>query len=170
MKSFEQLEPNTQENNVKYLDTFDLTWESLGGKKILDAGAASGEFAAAAKQNGVDVVSLEIYANPADKEIQHRESYVVGDIFKMPFKEGAFDLVLARAAWYPHLGQFTDYIMALLSIVKDGGELRIAPVPYIDVDFLKSAVSDVDVQIKESSLSEERYCVIKKNSKNKTAK
>jgi ubiquinone/menaquinone biosynthesis C-methylase UbiE len=67
------------------------------GTRLLDAGCGSGLFAELAAQGGADVTGLD--AAPGLIEYaRHRRptaDYVVGDLQRMPFDDGAFDVVTA---------------------------------------------------------------------------
>ena len=69
----------------------------LPGTRLLDAGCGSGLFAELAAQGGADVIGLD--AAPGLVEYARRRrpaaSYVVGDLERMPFGDGAFDVVTA---------------------------------------------------------------------------
>jgi SAM-dependent methyltransferase len=67
------------------------------GTRLLDAGCGSGLFAGLAARGGADVVGLD--AAPGLVEYARRRwpaaGYVVGDLERMPFADGAFDVVTA---------------------------------------------------------------------------
>jgi ubiquinone/menaquinone biosynthesis C-methylase UbiE len=67
------------------------------GTRLLDAGCGSGLFAELATQGGADVTGLD--AAPGLVEYARRRrptaDYVVGDLQRMPFDDGAFDVVTA---------------------------------------------------------------------------
>ncbi len=67
------------------------------GTRLLDAGCGSGLFAELAAQGGADVTGLD--AAPGLVEYARRRrptaDYVVGDLQRMPFDDGAFDVVTA---------------------------------------------------------------------------
>lgn len=69
----------------------------LPGARLLDAGCGSGLFAELAAEGGADVVGLD--AAPGLVEYRRRRrpaaGYVIGDIERMPFGDGAFDVVTA---------------------------------------------------------------------------
>lgn len=69
----------------------------LPGMRLLDAGCGSGLFAELAAQGGADVIGLD--AAPGLVEYARRRrpaaGYVVGDLERMPFGDGAFDVVTA---------------------------------------------------------------------------
>ena len=69
----------------------------LPGTRLLDAGCGSGLFAELAAQGGADVIGLD--AAPGLVEYARRRrpaaGYVVGDLERMPFGDGAFEVVTA---------------------------------------------------------------------------
>src|SRR5829696_1431359 len=71
--------------------------ELLPGTRLLDAGCGSGLFAELAARGGADVTGLD--AAPGLVEYARRRrpaaGYVVGDIERMPFDDGAFGVVTA---------------------------------------------------------------------------
>jgi SAM-dependent methyltransferase len=63
------------------------------GKKILDAGCASGEYVDLLLQKGYDAYGVDL--SPAKNwEGPHRERFSVGDISHLPYRDGEFDTVL----------------------------------------------------------------------------
>ncbi|MQM28232.1 class I SAM-dependent methyltransferase [Glycomyces albidus] len=69
----------------------------LAGKRLLDGGCGSGLFAELAASRGADVTGLD--AAPGLVEYARRRRtparYTVGDLQRMPFADGAFDVVTA---------------------------------------------------------------------------
>ena len=63
------------------------------GKKILDAGCASGDYVVFLLQRGYDARGIDLF--PAETwEGPHRERFSVGDIGHLPYRDGEFDTVL----------------------------------------------------------------------------
>ena len=71
--------------------------QPLSGTRLLDAGCGSGLFAELAANGGADVTGLD--AAPGLVEYARRKrpaaGYVVGDLERLPFGDGAFDVVTA---------------------------------------------------------------------------
>src|SRR5919198_4486441 len=69
----------------------------LAGTRLLDAGCGSGLFAELAAQGGADVIGLDVAPGLVEYARQRRPAveYVVGDLERMPFGDGAFDVVTA---------------------------------------------------------------------------
>jgi ubiquinone/menaquinone biosynthesis C-methylase UbiE len=123
---------------ASYLEDFDLNWESLVGKKVLDIGGNDGSFAAAACSHGIDAVTVDAYPHLFAKEgISDKAGYVGGDVYHLPFKDESFDFVCARyltpgssrADLDDHI---RDYLQEVMRVVKSGGEFRVLPAPFWD--------------------------------------
>ena len=69
----------------------------LPGTRLLDAGCGSGLFAELAAQGGADVIGLDVAPGLVEYARRRRPAagYVVGDFVRMPFGDGAFDVVTA---------------------------------------------------------------------------
>ena len=133
--SQEQLEDNYAANEATaeaYLMDLGLNWDMLEDKKVLDIGAGLAGFAQAAKKRGINVVSLDAHPEwwseigdpPTDVP------FVIGDGKKLPFKDGSFDVIVARAAIHSMV-EVLDELEAVICeskrVLKPGGELRIGP-------------------------------------------
>jgi ubiquinone/menaquinone biosynthesis C-methylase UbiE len=153
--------PNRTEQHKKALEAHDAAYaahilEDLGiteaellGKKALDLGAGSGEFARWAKQKGADVTPIDL--SFSKKDVHRFEAVevtpVVGNVTSLPFADESFDLVLSNAA-IPNVidagtsHKLEDDYFALdemhkrrqevfreaLRVLRPGGEIRFAPV------------------------------------------
>jgi SAM-dependent methyltransferase len=69
----------------------------LPGTRLLDAGCGSGLFAELAAQGGADVIGLDVAPGLVECARRRRPAagYVVEDLERMPFGDGAFDVVTA---------------------------------------------------------------------------
>jgi ubiquinone/menaquinone biosynthesis C-methylase UbiE len=67
------------------------------GTRLLDAGCGSGMFADLAAQRGADVIGLDVAPGLIEYARRRRPAagYVVEDLERMPFADGAFDVVTA---------------------------------------------------------------------------
>lgn len=67
------------------------------GTRLLDAGCGSGLFAELAAQGGADVIGLDVAPGLVEYARRRRPAagYVVEDLERMPFGDGAFDVVTA---------------------------------------------------------------------------
>lgn len=92
-KSFQEMQKYIEEI---FLHDLGLSWENLRGKKILDIGTGSAEFAKVAKDKGIEVVSLEKYPHKWGQI--YKQNYLQAEAENLPFKKGSFDLVLSHAA------------------------------------------------------------------------
>ena len=69
----------------------------LAGTRLLDAGCGSGLFAELAARGGADVIGLDAATGLVEYARTRRPAagYVVGDLERLPFADGAFDVVTA---------------------------------------------------------------------------
>jgi SAM-dependent methyltransferase len=69
----------------------------LPGMRLLDAGCGAGLFAELAAQGGADVIGLDVAPGLLEYARRWRAGagYVVGELERMPFGDGAFDVVTA---------------------------------------------------------------------------
>jgi SAM-dependent methyltransferase len=69
----------------------------LAGTRLLDAGCGSGLFAELAARSGADVTGLDAAAGLVEYARHRRPTadYVVGDLERLPFGDGAFEVVTA---------------------------------------------------------------------------
>lgn len=115
-----------------YLMELGLNWDMLMGKRVLDMGAGLAGFAQAAKERGIDVISLD--AHPEWwSEIGDPPSnvpFVVGDGKQLPFKEESFDVIVSRSAVHSMV-EIQDDLESVISearrVLKPGGEFRFGP-------------------------------------------
>jgi ubiquinone/menaquinone biosynthesis C-methylase UbiE len=97
-----------------------------GGNSVLDMGGGSGDFASAVYRadTGNLVVSIDLDIKGlrmADKGM----SPLVGDILRMPFKDGSFDGVLGRAIIHHIPTELDSGFSEICRILKPGGTLVI---------------------------------------------
>lgn len=132
----------------KYLKNLNLSEKDLVGKKVLDIGAGTGEFARWANTHGSDVISIGLMqSEEAVQTINETHTpYVIGDAIALPFADGAFDLVVSHRA-IPNVISFTgtrriprdavaseahkrrmNAVREAIRVLKPGGEIRFAPV------------------------------------------
>lgn len=136
MSSLESPEPPpfTDEDTFReYMEDLDLTPKDFD-KKILDVGSGSGQFAKWAKEHGV---SSEIYSVDRSADSNEHDKSVKGSVESMPYKDGAFDLVVSHAA-IPQIfvglefknireEKIRESISEMLRVVKLSGEVRFGP-------------------------------------------
>lgn len=110
---------------ARYLRALGLSWRMLQGKEVLDLGAGNGLFAQAAHRRGVAITALD--KNPSSWKgegnlCQRGINYVQGQAEHLPFRDEAFDLIVA-------MGTFNFFIPPEIlhearRVVKPGGEFR----------------------------------------------
>lgn len=97
-------------------------------KRVLEVGSGSGLISAFLAKHGFEVTLLDISPIAIDiakkqfSQMQVSASYVVGDLFRMPFKPESFDLVWNAGV----LEHFVDEerliaLRAMASVTKEGG-------------------------------------------------
>ncbi len=113
---------------ASHLEMFDMTESELKGKKVLDVGASL-RFQREAREKNIDVISIDISPREGLKDY---DNLIYGSAQFLPFKDGAFDMVVASNSVPPHLER-EDNIGALLSIysmlrvANENGQVRIFP-------------------------------------------
>jgi ubiquinone/menaquinone biosynthesis C-methylase UbiE len=160
MRFENSLREKIEHQGAAYLESFNLDWEFLKGKRVLDVGGNDGAFAAAAKEHGIDVVTVEQSPHLFFTEgISDQADYVGGDVYNLPFKGETFDFVGAR-----YLAPFNtrrkpdsiqNYIKEIMRVVKEGGEFRVVPAPFRDstqgstkevpIEYMRSLGFDVEM-------------------------
>lgn len=100
--------------------------ETLAGKLVLDAGCGAGRFAEIALSLGAEVVAID-YSEAVDAAWAnlgaHRALHVVqADIYRLPFRRGAFDFVYSLGV-LQHTPDPWGAVRSLAGQLKPGGEL-----------------------------------------------
>ena len=94
------------------------------GKLVLDAGCGNGRYAKLANDWGARVVAVDISAavEAASKNVGDRQGIdvVQADFFKLPFREGIFDIVYSVGVLH-HTPDALGAFRALQPLVKPGG-------------------------------------------------
>ena len=148
-----------------------FSWEDLRGKKILDIGAGSAEFGAAARKKGIEVVSLDRKLIDDEGVAPYqKEGYVQGSGDHLPFADESFDIVVSHASIPLHAAfdrkDVSRFIEEIRRVLKKGGECRFGPVgvggaffPVGDPEERASGVSNaswaedtVDERVRKTSL------------------
>jgi SAM-dependent methyltransferase len=97
----------------------------LRGALVLDAGCGTGEFSAAARARGADVVSVDIgprlLARTRGKGI---ERVVAADVAALPFAAGTFDVVLSSEC-IEHTPSPRASVLELTRVLRPGGRLAV---------------------------------------------
>ena len=102
-------------------------YDALKGKKILDAGAGTGQISYAYLTLGADVTGIDI--SPAMLEIAKKRceefpdyTALVGDLTKLPFEDNSFDFITSR--WVMEfIPDWPKAIRELKRVLKPGGTL-----------------------------------------------
>jgi len=94
------------------------------GKLVLDAGCGNGRYAKLVNDWGARVVCVDISSavEIAQKNVGGRSDVAVvqGDLFKLPFREGAFDIVYSIGVLH-HTPDAKGAFKAIQPLVKPGG-------------------------------------------------
>lgn len=102
-------------------------YETLKDKKVLDAGAGTGQISYAYLTTGADVTGIDI--SPAMLEIARKRcaefpgyKAMVGDLTKLPFEDNSFDFITSR--WVMEfIPDWPRAIRELRRVLKPGGTL-----------------------------------------------
>lgn len=109
----------------QYLNVLNLDWQTLHGKRVLDIGADSGDFAYIAKTKGITVVSLD-----DSPRIDPRQAvpFIKGDGLNLPFTDNSFDFIVAAHVTPVMIKEINDWrklIQESRRVLRDDGELRL---------------------------------------------
>lgn len=111
-----------------YENTF-FTDDELKGKLTLDGGCGNGRYARQALEQEAEVVCIDLSqaVDVAQKNINENAHvhFVQGDLFKLPFKPGAFDVAYSIGVLM-HTGNTEKAFKSLSSKVKRGGLVGIS--------------------------------------------
>ena len=104
--------------------------EQLAGKIILDAGCGMGRFLDVVSRGGAALavgVDLSSAVNTAAANLSDRDNVLIikGDIFRLPFRRGSFDVVFSIGVLH-HTPSTEQAFRALVPLVKPGGEIAIS--------------------------------------------
>jgi ubiquinone/menaquinone biosynthesis C-methylase UbiE len=126
----------TYDEQEKYWDSFEQRnlkqyIESATGKKVLDAGAGTGRISVKLHKVGADVTALDISPEMLGilKKKDGRIKTVEGDLEKMPFADGEFDMVFSSLALV-HLKKIEPFLDECYRVLKDNGILVLVNVHY----------------------------------------
>jgi 2-polyprenyl-3-methyl-5-hydroxy-6-metoxy-1,4-benzoquinol methylase len=104
--------------------------EQISGKIILDAGCGMGRFLDIVSRDGAALavgVDLSSSVDAAAANLSDRDNVLIikGDIFRLPFRRGSFDIVFSIGVLH-HTPSTEQAFRALVPMVKPGGEIAIS--------------------------------------------
>src|SRR4030042_3408234 len=139
--------PTTQRSFGEYLDLLDLKREDLEGKTVLDLGSGYGQpLAVGAKEAGINARVVSLDPKLSLKEERGWPSYlnrkvsdiaVAGEGARLPFQDNSFDYCLAIESLPRYLtdkSEIGPYLREVGRVLKNGGEARIQPLTYLDLN------------------------------------
>jgi SAM-dependent methyltransferase len=123
----------------KILKTLDRCGVDVRGRVVLDAGCGAGGTALSLAEEARFVAGLDIDARfagtgtrlQAEKRID-AASFVKGDGVRLPFADGAFDLVLSHEV-IEHIYEGPGYLRDLARVLRGGGILYLSTAPYLSL-------------------------------------
>jgi len=104
--------------------------EQIAGKIVLDAGCGMGRFLDIVSRDGAALavgVDLSLAVDAAAANLSDRDNVLIikGDIFRLPFRRGSFDVVFSIGVLH-HTPSAEQAFRALTPMVKPGGEIAIS--------------------------------------------
>jgi 2-polyprenyl-3-methyl-5-hydroxy-6-metoxy-1,4-benzoquinol methylase len=121
----------TSESRSRLLQQSGLKPEDFKGKKVLEIGSGAGRFTEILVDFGADIISSDFSAAVDANARSNRAaiergqlSIVQGDVFALPFKEQAFDIVVGYGM-LQHTGNPKRALHSLWKHVKPGGLLLV---------------------------------------------
>lgn len=113
---------------AELLDYIDFPPERFKGKLVLDAGCGVGRFGEIPLDHGARVVACDLTGaiDAARANLGHREGidFVQADIFRLPFRPEAFDMVYSLGVIH-HTPDPPTAFRHLARLVKPGGKLMV---------------------------------------------
>ncbi len=97
--------------------------------KVLDAGCGTGIITKLVAPHVQSIVGLDISEDMlrfAQEKTLQNESYVVGDMLKLPFPGGSFDKVTARMVLHHLMDRVQDGVNECHRVLKAGGEIIVS--------------------------------------------
>ena len=119
-----------------------LSFVSCKGR-VLDNGCGTGILSEAMPREGIELIGLDISHNMLQHASKRIERLVLGDSQRLPFADGAFDLVVGRSLLH-HLPDPAKGVAEISRVLCTGGEMVV-------VDTHKSLISAVPRAIAKKS-------------------
>lgn len=137
-----------EETGNRYLANLGLEWSGLKGKKILDVGALNAEFEHAARQRGIEVISIDKSVDFGGEYMPPRDSkFVIANATTLPFRDASFDYVVAHMSVMqyvetsyrekPYLLYMEDVLREIHRTLIPGGQFRFTDTSLDESDLRK---------------------------------
>jgi len=112
---------------AKYLHIFDLSWDTLCNKTILDIGSGTNYFALACRKRGIQIWSIDPKIHETSSYIRFLQSDY--ESIATTLKDNSFDVILALGSisLTSNTGKMKHYIQDSMRLLKPNGELRFFP-------------------------------------------
>lgn len=129
--SREQLDNDRlRDSELRFREETGFFPEHIAGKAVLDAGCGMGRFLDVVSRDGAALavgVDLSSAVNAAAANLSDRDNVLIvkGDIFRLPFQRGSFDVVFSIGVLH-HTPSTEQAFRALVPLVKPGGEIAIS--------------------------------------------
>lgn len=153
---------------MEIIESFNLSFDDLGGKDVLDLGAGNADLAKTVKSRGINIVSID-REEPEDNE--EGVEFFKEDIEKTSFPDEKFDLILSHAApptISSNLEEVNSVINEAKRLLKKDGEFRFGPLglnPEIFADgelFSEEEERDFSIEERVERIKEKSMEVLKK--------
>lgn len=106
-----------------FFHIFDISYEDIQDKTILDAGCGNGQLACNISKHGCEVYAMDI-SNSVKRAFKECDSshvhYVKGDLLKFPFKDNSFDFVWSHGVIMASSDPFNAFKNLARSVKKNG--------------------------------------------------
>lgn len=124
--------------SAKILETLDRVGVAVKGR-VLDAGCGPGGVTLSLAEESALAVGLDLDARfrgtgtrlAADKGIR-KAAFVQGDGSRLPFRDGAFDVVLSHSV-IEHVSEAEAYLRECHRVLRPGGFLYLSTSPYLSL-------------------------------------
>jgi SAM-dependent methyltransferase len=105
-----------------------FTPKELAGKLLLDGGCGNGRYSKVAREYGAEVVGIDL-SRAIDEAFENfkgdpKAHFVQGDLFKLPFKNKAFDFIFSNGVLM-HTGNAKRAFLSLVTKLNDSGIISV---------------------------------------------